>query len=145
MRSLLLWAVRLLCSFSLELTNALKRFFRWFAMSTYTAGSTRRATAVCDAILIPSVTPRNADSLPLVPQELLAPRTQTHVDYRDNRDKLNSKYQVRWNEWMKEGGLYTPSVYQKVEVLLVSWAEDSTDLHTKEEVYRWISGWLFRS
>lgn len=145
MRSLLLWAVGLLCTFSLELTHVFERCLRWFAISIHTTCSTRRAKVVCDGIPVPSVITGPADSVPLVTQELLASRTQTHVDYQDNRDKLNSKFQVRWNEWMKDGGLSTPSFYRKVEVLLVTWDENWTDMDTKKEVYCCISGWMFRS
>lgn len=143
MRSLLLWAVGLLCTYSLKLTHVFECVWRWFAISIHTTCSTRRATVVRDSIPVPCVIAGPADSVPLVTQELLASHTQTHVDYQDNRDKLNSKYQVLWNEWMKEGGLSTPSFYRKVEVLLVTWEKGWTDLDTKEEVYSCISGWLF--
>ncbi|KAL9006286.1 MAG: hypothetical protein Q9188_000943 [Gyalolechia gomerana] len=45
-----------------------------------------------------------------------------------------SKYQVSWANVMAEGKYLTPSIYQNVEVLILCWAEHSSDFDTKEEV-----------
>ena len=46
----------------------------------------------------------------------------------------NAEYQVRWNITMDSGEYNHPSAYEKVEVLLLCWAQNSNDLKTTEEV-----------
>ena len=46
----------------------------------------------------------------------------------------DAEYQVLWNVTMDKGNYNHPSAYEKVEVLLVCWAQNSNDLKTTEEV-----------
>ena len=46
----------------------------------------------------------------------------------------DAEYQVLWNVTMDKGNYNHSSAYEKVEVLLVCWAQDSNDLKTTEEV-----------
>ncbi|KAL6718277.1 hypothetical protein ACLMJK_004365 [Lecanora helva] len=50
--------------------------------------------------------------------------------------KVDAEYQVCWSNTMEKGSYKNPSSYQKVEVLLLCWADNSNDLVTKEEVNR---------
>jgi hypothetical protein len=53
---------------------------------------------------------------------------------KDEYEKLNSDYQIRWNDRMEISGYKSSSFYLKVSVLLIAWGEDFDDLGTKKEV-----------
>lgn len=46
----------------------------------------------------------------------------------------DAEYQVQWNITMGQGNYNHPSTYKKVEVLLLCWAQNSSDLKTTKEV-----------
>ena len=48
----------------------------------------------------------------------------------------DSAYQVTWNRTMDQGRYNHPSTYESVKVLLLSWAQNSNDMKTSEEVNR---------
>ena len=52
-----------------------------------------------------------------------------HEDVIEDAD-----YKVIWNLTMDNGNYGQPSAYEKVEVLLLCWAQNATDLKTTEEV-----------
>lgn len=55
----------------------------------------------------------------------------------ESADEIDaSNYQVVWTNVMAEGRYLSPSVYKKVEVLLLCWKEHSRDIDTQEEVER---------
>ena len=54
------------------------------------------------------------------------------IPYQDEREQKDSALQIIWSKNIGEGEI-TPSSYQKVAVLLLSWDIDCDDLKTKEE------------
>ena len=66
----------------------------------------------------------------------LSPQVASNVEYQNSAEKEDSEYQVRWSKTMDKGKYKNSSTYQKVEALLLCWAEDSDDLTTKDEVQR---------
>lgn len=54
------------------------------------------------------------------------------IHYQDKREQLNSQLQLVWTENISTGSNLLP-LYEKVAVLLISWACD--DLHTADEVF----------
>ncbi|KAI4116368.1 MAG: hypothetical protein LQ345_003202 [Seirophora villosa] len=56
------------------------------------------------------------------------------VDYESTDEIDASEYQVNWTNVMAEGQYLSPSVYQKVEVLMLCWEEHSGDIDTRDEV-----------
>ena len=61
-------------------------------------------------------------------------RELSTVDYESPDEIEASKHQVLWSSIMDKGNYIRPSGYNKVEVLLLCWAQASVDLATKEEV-----------
>lgn len=55
------------------------------------------------------------------------------VPYEDPFEQRNARLQVQWSEWM-QGAQRNKSIYKNVEVLLISWNEESDDLGVQEEV-----------
>lgn len=57
------------------------------------------------------------------------------VSYEDEYEKINAKLQVAWSIAMDQCNYYKmPSFYRKTKCLLISWDDDSDDLHTSDEV-----------
>ncbi|KAL8960791.1 MAG: hypothetical protein Q9193_002561 [Seirophora villosa] len=56
------------------------------------------------------------------------------VDYELTDEIDASEYQVTWTNIMAEGRYRSPSVYEKVEVLMLCWEEHSRDFDTTKEV-----------
>lgn len=55
------------------------------------------------------------------------------VPYQDNEEQENCRLQCLWNKQM-ESAYKSPSGYQQVSVLLISWDDVLDDLNTKDEV-----------
>ena len=62
------------------------------------------------------------------------PQDGTIIEYNEEYEKLNSSYQLSWNKLMEEGPYEVSSAYQKVAVLLISWAKEFDDLGVENEV-----------
>ena len=58
------------------------------------------------------------------------------VNYESQDEKEDSELQLLWHKVINEGMYQKSTVYTKVEVLMLSWAESFGDLKTKEEVGR---------
>lgn len=58
------------------------------------------------------------------------------VDYDSPEEIDASMYQVSWTNVMAEGRYRSPSVYKKVEVLMLCWQENNCAMKTKGEVER---------
>lgn len=56
------------------------------------------------------------------------------VDYESTDEIDASERQVNWTNVMAEGRYHSPSVYEKVEVLMLCWEEHSRDFDTTKEV-----------
>ena len=73
-----------------------------------------------------------------------APKVPSIVTNQLNDEKLrddklkdevdDSEYQKQWVNIMDQGRYQRPSTYQRVEALLLCWADNSDDMATKEEV-----------
>lgn len=72
----------------------------------------------------------------VVASEVLVPPGSSTVDYESQEAAENSKYQVLWSNTMDKGSYKNPSTYEKVEVLLLCWEDNSDDLTTKHEVHQ---------
>ena len=55
------------------------------------------------------------------------------IHYGDKWEQENSKFQVIWEQHIRNGNKFKSS-YEKVAVLLISWDVKCDDLNTKEEV-----------
>ena len=64
------------------------------------------------------------------------PRISSTIDYESQDAKEESEYQRCWINTMDKGPYKNPSTYQKVEVLLLCWADNVDDMATKHEVNR---------
>lgn len=53
-------------------------------------------------------------------------------NFKDEID--DSEYQMQWVNVMDQGHYQRPSTYERVEALLLCWADNSDDMATKEEV-----------
>lgn len=71
----------------------------------------------------------------LKPEQSLTPHGST-IDYEGDERKNDSNLQVLWSKVMDRGPYKNPSTYRKVEALFLSWAKNSDDLATREEVNR---------
>lgn len=60
------------------------------------------------------------------------------ADYDSDEEIDNSRYQIAFNDTMERYNLNNPLTYQKVEVLLLQWASESSDLSSEldDEVNR---------
>jgi hypothetical protein len=63
-----------------------------------------------------------------------APQGPFTVDYQSEDELKDSEYQVRWSKIMDQGKYKNASTYEKVEVLLLRWADNCNDLDLTEEV-----------
>ena len=57
----------------------------------------------------------------------LTPQDQSIVDYESETEKDASDFQEIWTSAMDKGPYKNPSMYRKVEVLMLCWAEDCDD------------------
>lgn len=62
----------------------------------------------------------------------IKPEELSTVGYRTVDEIEASKHQVVWTNVMADGRYLSPSVYQKVEVLILCRQEHCSDLNTKE-------------
>src|SRR5438876_12422693 len=62
------------------------------------------------------------------------PMIQSIVKYQDSEELENSRLQRLWNEEM-ESAYTSPSGYQRISAILISWDEELDDLNTEDEVY----------
>ncbi|KAL8933829.1 MAG: hypothetical protein Q9216_006196 [Gyalolechia sp. 2 TL-2023] len=80
------------------------------------------------------------DSIPSSPSRAANPGIELEdpltVGYESPDEIDASNYQVSWTNVMEEGRYLSPSTYQKVEVLILCWAEHCRDIDTQEEVAR---------
>ena len=65
----------------------------------------------------------------------LPPDTST-VSYESKEEKDDSELQLVWQKVMEEGNYKDSTIYTKVEVLILCWAEELADMNTKGEVDR---------
>ena len=78
------------------------------------------------------MTPSQPDTMQTEPSSLAPERDGLLVHSLHEDEKKNADYQICWNIVMDKGGYKNPSSYEKVAVLLMSWAQD--DLKTAGEV-----------
>ncbi len=56
------------------------------------------------------------------------------MDYQSEDELKDSEYQVRWSKIKDQGKYKNAFTYEKVEVLLLRWADNCNDLDLNEEV-----------
>lgn len=64
------------------------------------------------------------------------PQDHSIINYENEAEIEDSKYQIAWTEVMGKGNYKNPSTYKKVEVLLLHWEKHSNDLEIEPEVTR---------
>ena len=74
-----------------------------------------------------------ASPLIMEPARILRQEPLT-VDYESEDEKEDSELQLRWSRIMDEGQYKTSSTYTKVEVLLLCWEDNFSDMATKQEI-----------
>jgi hypothetical protein len=78
----------------------------------------------------------NSARLPnLIQPDSITLQDQSIVDYQSETEKDASDYQEIWTSTMDNGPYKNTSMYRKVEVLMLCWAEDCDDwVHSQQEV-----------
>jgi len=84
----------------------------------------------CGGAEDPNMPPRT------IKADSFSPPRSLNVEYLLNDEKEDSEYQVLWSKTMDQGNYKNSSTYQKVEALLLCWAEECDDLVTRAEVHR---------
>lgn len=73
-------------------------------------------------------------SLPSMKSEPPAHQDPSIINYESKHERESSAQKILWSKTMEAGNYMNPSTYARVEVLLLCWAENASDLNTREEI-----------